>query len=242
MPGFRHVIVYAMMPAVTGLLACGSSDERVVVFAAASLTDAFEQIEADFEAANPDVDVVISYGGSSSLVTQLGDGAPADVLATANPEQMRRAIDGRSLSTEPVVFARNSMVIAVESDNPMGIDSLSALTGGPIVVLAAPEVPAGAYAAQVLECAGVDIAVASFEPSVRSVATKIGLGEADAGLVYRTDIDERLTAVEVDAGCDVSAEYPIVALVDDPSAALFVEFVLGPDGTRALTETGFERP
>ncbi len=225
-----------------GSAACGSGGDQVVVFAASSLTDAFDRIEADFEAANPDVDVVISYGGSSSLVAQLLDGAPVAVLATANPEQMDRAIADRSPPAAPEVFARNSMVIAVEQGNPLGIDGLAALVGGPVVVLAAPEVPAGAYAEQVLVCAGIDLDAASFEPSVRSVATKVALGEADAGLVYRTDIDERIEAVEFGTACDVSAEYPIVVLTDDPEAERFVEFVLGPDGAAALAAAGFERP
>ena len=134
------------------------------------------------------------------------------------------------------------MVIVVESGNPLGIDGLPALMDGPVVVLAAPEVPAGAYATQVLHCANVRVEVASFEPSVRSVATKVALGEADAGLVYRTDIDERVDAVEFDEACNVSADYPIVALSDDTRAAQFVQFVLGPDGSAALTEAGFAGP
>jgi len=225
-----------------GGAACGSADEPVIVFAASSLTDAFDRIEADFEAANPGVDVVVSYGGSSSLVAQLDDGAPVDVLATANPEQMERAVSSRSVTVTPEVFARNSMVIAVEPGNPLGIEGLSDLADGPVVVLAAPEVPAGAYARDVLACAGVAVEPASFEPSVRSVATKVALGEADAGLVYRTDIDDRTAAVELGPSCNVSAEFPIVALTGDAGAERFVDFVTGPEGGRALVDVGFERP
>lgn len=225
-----------------GGLACGSGDETVIVFAASSLTDAFDRIESDFEAANPGIDVVVSFGGSSSLVAQIADGAPADVLATANREQMERAIADRSVIAAPEVFARNSLVIAVEPGNPLGVVGLSDLADAPVVVLAAPEVPAGAYAQDVLECAGVVVEPASFEPSVRSVATKVALGEADAGLVYRTDIDGRMAAVELDSSCDVSAEYPIVALTDDSDGARFVDFVTGPDGLAVLSDVGFERP
>jgi molybdate transport system substrate-binding protein len=221
---------------------CGSTDDRLVVFAASSLTDVFDEIEVDFEAAHPGVDVVTSYGGSSSLVAQLEGGAPADVLATANPEQMSLAVRELAIGDEPVVFARNELVIAVESGNPLGVRSIDDLAGVPIVVLAAPEVPAGAYARQVLDCAGVVVEPASLETSVRSVATKVSLGEADAGLVYRTDIDDRLTAVEIGAECNVSAEYPIVALDDGAIASEFVEFVLGPVGVEVLERAGFERP
>jgi molybdate transport system substrate-binding protein len=225
-----------------GGAACGTADETVIVFAASSLTDAFDRIESDFEAANPGIDVVVSFGGSSSLVAQIADGAPADVLATANAEQMERAIANRSVVAAPEVFARTSLVIAVEPENPLGIAGLSDLADGPVVVLAAPEVPAGAYAQDVLDCAGVVVEPASFEPSVRSVATKVALGEADAGLVYRTDIDGRTVAVDLDPSCNVSAEYPIVAMTDDPGGARFVDFVAGPDGLAALSDVGFERP
>jgi molybdate transport system substrate-binding protein len=232
----------AALSASVGVAGCGGSDERLVVYAASSLTDAFEQIESEFEAEHVDVDVVISFGGSSSLAAQLVDGAPGQVFATANPEQMQRVVDDQADAPKPVVFAENSMVVAVEAGNPSGIDGVAALADGPVVVLAAPEVPAGDYAARVLDCAGVEVEVASFEPSVRSVATKIALGEADAGIVYRTDIDDRLDAVEIDPACNERAEYPIVPLTDDPHAERFVEFVLGERGRAALVAAGFEVP
>ena len=223
-------------------VACGSSDDQLVIYAASSLADAFDRIEAEYEAANEGVDVVLSYGGSSSLAAQLVDGAPAEVFATANTEQMERVVRDRPVPEAPSVFALNSMVIAVESGNPLGIGDLAGLGDGPVVVLAAPEVPAGTYAQQVLDCAGVDVVAASFEPSVRSVATKIALGEADAGLVYRTDIDDRLDAVEIESACNVTARYPIVALTSDPDAERFVDFVLGAEGSAALIDAGFELP
>lgn len=228
--------------AVLGSAGCGSSDEQLVVYAASSLTDAFERIESEFEAEHASVDVVISFGGSSSLAAQLVDGAPGEVFATANPEQMQRVLAELASVPTPVVFAENSMVVAVEAGNPLGVDDVAELADGPVVVLAAPEVPAGEYARRVLECSGADVDVASFEPSVRSVATKIALGEADAGIVYRTDVDDRLDAVEIDPACNVRAEYPIASLTDDGDAARFVEFVLGERGRGALTDAGFEVP
>lgn len=243
MPAHRSAAATAVLAGVVvGGAACGSPDEQVVVFAASSLTDAFDRIESDFEAANPGVDVVISYGGSSSLVAQLGDGAPVDVLATADREQMDRATAGRPRPVSSEVFARNSMVVAVEAGNPLGIRGIEDIAAGPVVVLASPEVPAGAYAIDVLSCEDVAVEPASLEPSVRSVATKIALGEADAGLVYRTDIDDRLDVVDIDPDCNVSAEYPIAVLTDAPAAERFVEFVTGSGGASVLIELGFDRP
>ena len=220
---------------------CGGNDDRVVVFAASSLTDVFERLEVEFEEANPDVDVVVSAGGSSSLVAQLADGAPVDVLVTADLNTMARALASVSMAGGPVVLAHNELVIAVERGNPLGIRSLDDLADV-VVVLAAPDVPAGAYSRSVLACAGVDLEPASLEQSVRSVASKVALGEADAGLVYRTDVSDDLEAVEVLDVCQVRAEYLIVLVADSPDARRFLEFATGRDGNVALTDAGFELP
>ena len=231
----------ASLLAVTLTTACSSGgDERVVVLAASSLTDVFDVIEIDYEAAHSGVDVVMSYGGSSALVAQLADGAPADVLATADTETMQR-VPTATLSGEPIVFARNSMVIAVERGNPFGVDSVADLSDLPVVVLADAEVPAGAYARRVLTCAGVDLEVASYEQNVRAAAAKVALGEADASIVYRTDIGDRLEAVEVEPACNVLADYPIVAVSDRQEAQQFVDFVLA-DAAGILVDAGFEVP
>jgi len=223
-------------------LGCGGSDDRIVVFAASSLSDVVERLEIEFEATHRGVDVVVNTAGSSSLVAQLADGAPVDVLATADLETMAAAQRGGSFVGEPVVFARNDLVIAVERGNPLGVERLSDLAGDLVVVLAAPDVPAGEYARLVLACAGVEIDPASFEQSVRAVAAKVTLGEADAGLVYRTDITDDLEPIDVPTDCQVDVVYPIATVSDDPVAAEFVEFVLGPAGTAALAEAGFGRP
>ena len=234
----RIALLVGVVPAV---VSCGGGDERVVVFAASSLTDVFERLEAEFESTNPDVDIVVNAAGSSSLVAQLIDGAPADILVTADVDTMERAVASTSMAGDPVVLARNGLVIAVERGNPLAIDSLDDLSHV-VVVLAAPEVPAGAYARTVLECAGVDIEPASLEQSVRSVAAKVALGEADAGLVYRTDISDTLEAVDVPVECQIRADYPIVGVTDAPTARRFLEFVTGPAGAGALTDAGFELP
>ncbi len=232
------VVAIALALAVT---ACGSSDDRLVVFAASSLTDVFERLESDFEAEHPAIDVVVNAAGSSSLVAQLAEGAPVDVLVTADTDTMSDAVAATPTIGEPVTLVRNGLVIAVERDNPLGIGSLGDLADV-VVVLAAPQVPAGAYSRSILACAGVAVDPVSLEQSVRSVASKVALGEADAGLVYRTDISDDLDAVEIPAECQVAAEYPIVLLDDTPAARQFLAFVTGADGARVLADEGFELP
>lgn len=224
--------------------ACGGEDDRLVVLAASSLAEAFDVIEAEFEAAHDGVDVVIGFDGSSRLAAQIEQGAPVDVFASADGATMARVRD--RAAEEPVVFARNVVVIAVEAGNPLGIDDLADLADRDLtVVLAAPEVPAGAYSRRALELAGVEVLPDSYEQSVRAVASKVAIGEADAGLVYRTDVAanaDRLDAVAIDDDALVRADYPIAAMSDDPLARAFVELVLGAAGQRVLTEHGFESP
>lgn len=238
--------------------ACGGSDDgRVVVFAASSLTEVFESIEEQYEDRFPGVDVVINTAGSTSLVAQLADGAPADVLATADGRTMQLGLEagvdvadsGRSTEVfpEPVVFARNQLVIAVESGNPLAITGVADLVAGDgdddvVVVLAAPEVPAGAYAAEVLACSGVEVEAASLEQNVRAAAAKVVLGEADAALVYATDVTDDLEAVALDPSCAVDVAYPIVALSEADAAQAFVDFVTGPEGAAILAAEGFSAP
>lgn len=231
------VVVGALVMAAS----CGGGEKRVVVFAASSLTDVFERLEAEYEAGHPDVDVVVNFGGSSTLVAQLGEGAPVDVLATADAETMSRAVSTAPTAGDPVLLARNEIVIAVERGNPLDIESLEHLVDA-VVVIAAPDVPAGAYAQSVLACAGVVVEPASLEQNVRSVAAKVALGEADAGLVYRTDVLDVLDVVEVPASCQVSADYPIVLVSDSGDARRFFAFATGPHGVAALSDAGFELP
>jgi molybdate transport system substrate-binding protein len=238
----RRVVVGTSIATVAtaAMVACGSSDERVVVFAASSLTDVFGRIEADYEQSHPRVDVVVNFGGSSSLVAQLGEGAPVDVLATADLPTMERA--SWAITADSIVFARTDLVIAVERGNPLDIRGLESLPDAALVVLAAPGVPAGAYSQQILACAGVDLKPVSLEQNVRSVAAKVSLGEADAGLVYRTDIGDDLAAVEVPSGCEVTAEYAIAPVSDEAVALDFIAYVTGPEGAAALADAGFESP
>ena len=235
------VVTAVVVGLATGLAACGRGDARVVVFAASSLTDVFERLESEFEESHPDVDIVMNFAASSTLVAQLGEGAPVDILATADVDTMTKAVSTSPRVGEPSVLARNEIVIAVERGNPLDIRSVDDLVDA-VVVLAAPEVPAGAYARSVLACAGVDLDPASLEQNVRSVAAKVALGEADAGLVYRTDVSDRLDVVEVPAACQVSAEYQVLLVADTEDARRFLAFATGPQGAAALSDAGFALP
>jgi molybdate transport system substrate-binding protein len=225
--------------------ACGAgSDRTITVFAASSLTDAFEKIELDFEASNPDTDVVVSFGGSSSLVAQLREGAPAHVLAVADAESMRSALANGSIDGDAVAFATNSLAIAVAPGNPSRVRELADLEAAELfVVLAAPEVPAGRYANELLSLADVQVRPVSYEQSVRSVLTKVVLGEADAGLVYRTDAAGRTDVELIELDANVIAGYEIAAtLSSDAGAQKFIDFVRSSPGQAILADLGFGPP
>lgn len=233
---------------------CSNDDTTLTVFAAASLTDALDDIIAEHVGAGGSP-VRVSYAGSSTLAAQIIDGAPADVFISANPAQMAAvttAVDGHAT---PVVIARNSLVIAVERGNPLGIAGLADLERpGLLISVAAPEVPAGDYAQRALDAAGVVITPTTFETDVRAVVTRVALGEVDAGIVYASDIAGRdttdadtaaVTAVPLgnpDAEL-VTAEYPAVALDASNAAAVnFVTFLHDPVAIAALTARGFGPP
>lgn len=230
--------------------AAGGLEGDLTVFAAASLTDAFEAIGEAFGEANPDVDVTFSFASSSDLVGQIIEGAPADVFASADQNNMTKLIDAESNGGDPQTFATNSLAIIVEAGNPQGITGVEDLAENPdlIVVSCDPEVPIGAYSQEVFVNAGVEVEVDSFEENVRAVSEKVQLGEADAGLVYATDVTaagDAAEGVEIPADINVVAEYPIATTAEagDPElAAAFIDFVLADDGQAVLGEFGFGAP
>lgn len=230
-----------------GVAACGSSsgDEATTlhVLAASSLNEAFTQLGADFEQDHPGVKLVFDFAGSQDLVAQIGQGAPAAVLATADTATMGKL---SSRTSTPSVFATNVLAIAVAPGNPLGITGLASLADADLkVVLAAPEVPAGRYAEQVLARAGVTVQPVSFEESARGVVTKIALGEADAGIVYASDVEASggdIGGVDIPADQNVRAAYPIATLDDSGStfvADQFVKYVLSEAGQQTLRSFGF---
>ena len=229
----------------------------MTVFAAASLTDAFTAMADDIAAANPEVEFTFNFAGSQSLVTQIAEGgAQADVLALASPEQMAAAAEEGIPVSSASIFALNSLVVVVPSDNPAGIASIADLGGDDIrLVLANPDVPAGSYARQALcniaSSGAADNAdylsevadnVVSQEENVRAVQTKVELGEADAGIVYVTDAitsGDAVRTIAIPAEQNVIASYPITVLSDDPLATAFIAYVLSPDGQATLASFGF---
>ena len=236
------------------LAGCGGSgqgtsaeEDTVTVFAAASLTEVFEELAGRFEEANPGTTVRLSLGPSSGLARQVLEGAPADVFASASPRHTEAVVEaGRAAG--PRVFARNVAQIAVPPDDPAGVRSVADLARpGVKVAVCAPEVPCGRLAQDVFAAAGVEVAPTTVETDVRAVLTKVALGEVDAGLVYATDVraaGDRVRGVDVPTGEGPSTEYPVVLVGDAPSAAAraFVDLVLSPTGREVLGAAGFLPP
>lgn len=230
----------------------GSSTEvsgDITVSAAASLTDAFGAIGDDFTAANPDASVEFNFGSSSTLATQIVEGAPADVFASASTTAMDTVVDGGLNGGDPVVFARNKLEIAVEPGNPLGVESLEDLANPDLtVVLCDPSVPCGQYADQALEQAGIEVTPASREVDVRATLSKVELGEADAAIVYQSDVvaaDGSVDGVEIPDDENVIATYPIVVVADSGNEAVaqaFVDAVTSDGGQATLEEYGFLKP
>lgn len=237
------------------LAACAPAQQgEVVVFAASSLTDAFNEIATEFAADHPGVTVLPNFASSSDLATQLAEGAPADVFASANNTQMTVAADAGRIATEPVTFLTNRLAIIVPADNPAGIESPADLANqGVSLILAAPGVPVRDYSDQSIALLGdadyqaaVYANLVSEEPNVRQVASKIALGEADAGIVYTSDVTpdiaDQVLIIEIPVEQNVLASYPIAVVEGAPSGSLaqqFVDFVLGAEGQAILAKWGF---
>lgn len=215
------------------------------IFAAASLQAAFDELATRFEQRHPSLDVQpITYDGSATLVTQLIEGAPVDVFASADENNMQKVVDA-GLATGAELFATNTLVLIVPSGNAGGVVGIDDLADpGLAVVLCTAEVPCGAASATLLSNAGVTASVDSYEQNVTAVLTKVAVGEADAGLVYVTDAatTAAVETVEVDGAEDVVNRYPIVALRDaanPEAAAAFVAFAAGEEGREVLETFGF---
>jgi len=225
--------------------ASGGGERTLTAFAASSLTEVFATVELEFEADHPDVDVVVNLAGSSTLATQLLAGAEADVFASADTIQMDRVTEELVPIVGPQVMATNSLVLVVEEGNPAQIGGVEDLARDDlVVVLGAPEVPVGRYASELLEEAGVEAVEASYEANVRTVLSKVELGEADAGIVYRSDVGSAdVDAIEIARQLNVTATYPIAAFdAGEPDlAASFVDFVMSAEGESILAEAGFTR-
>jgi molybdate transport system substrate-binding protein len=224
----------------------GDGGASVTVLAASSLQDVFGDVAGAFEHDHPGVDVHLSFEGSSRLVAQITVGAPADVFASADAANMARVVDAGLVEGTPVVIATNRLAIAVAPGNPLGISSLADVAGRRLA-LCAPEVPCGRYTAQAFAAAGLDVPAASTEGSVRAALTKVVLGEADAAVVYATDITatDGVEGVDLPAAQAIRATYPAAALTGAAprgAAADFVAFLTSAPAQAILTDAGFGLP
>ena len=226
-----------------------SGSKILTVYAAASLTSSFEEIGKQFEADHAGVKVRFSFGGSSDLVAQLQQGAPADVFASADTDNMEKATADDLVEDDPVDFATNTLEIAVPPDNPAGVASLEDLAKpGTQVVVCATEVPCGAATQKVEKASGVEIRPMSEEQSVTDVLNKVTTGEADAGLVYVTDVQaagDKVKGITFPESSAAVNTYPIGALAGSENNELarqFVDLVTGDTGQQILADAGFAKP
>ncbi len=238
-----------------GSTACKRTPDshELTVFAAASLRESFEDLAKTFEARTPGVKVKLNLAGSQELRTQIENGARADVFASADQKHMAALVKA-NLVAAPHVFARNTPVIIVPKGNPSKVGSFDQLTAAQKIVIGVPEVPIGNYTVQILDKAGAEFKqkvlanVASRELNVRQVLAKVSLGEADAGIVYRTDAmaaKDKIEIIEIPAAVNVVAEYPVAVLAKAPEAAAaqaFVDLLVSADGQKRLGAAGFVAP
>lgn len=246
------VMAASMMAACSGTSACyqascgaAPAQTTLTVFAAASLQPAFDKIGARLQTTQ-NVVTTFSYAGTQSLTTQITQGAPADVFASADNAHMTTVQTAGLLAEDPRIFAHNRLEIAVAKGNPKAIRSLADLARpGLVVVLADPSVPAGKYAQQALAKANVTVHPASLELQVTGVLSKVALGEADAGIVYVSDLvtTGKVDGVTIPDAQNITADYPVgilKATKNVPGAKAFVGLLLSGDGQAILKAAGFE--
>lgn len=219
---------------------------NLTVFAAASLQPAFDLIAGKVKS-QYEITTTFNYAGTQTLTSQLTQGAQADVFASADVAHMTTAQNAGLIAGSSQVFVHNRLEIAVEKSNPKGIHSLADLARpGLTIVLADPSVPAGKYAQQALAKAGVTVHPASLEPQVTGVLSKVAFGEADAGIVYVSDIvtSGKVSGIAIPDSQNVIADYPIAMLSgaqNKTGADAFVKYVLSSQGQAILVGAGFER-
>lgn len=250
---FCAVVATALMGGCTsaekGTTPSGAEGGSITVFAAASLKTVFTDIGEQFETDNPGSTVEFSFAGSSDLVTQLTQGADADVFASADTRNMDKAVTAGLVEGSPVNFANNVLTIAVAPGNPKGIKTFADLAKpGTSVVVCAPPVPCGGATKMVEKATGVTLSPVSEETSVTDVLGKVTSGQADAGLVYVTDAagaGDKVTSVAFPEAAEAVNTYPIAVLKDSEHAGparRFVDLVTGEAGQKALAKAGFAKP
>lgn len=226
----------------------GGEAGTVHVFAAASLTDVLTALATEFEAAHPDVTVVVSYAGSATLAAQINQGAPADVFIAADPETMATVVEAGNAADTPHVLVRNELVIAVPAGNPRRVRALADLTEPEVkVAVCAEQVPCGAAAADALAAAGVTLTPVTLEQDVRGALSKVTLGEVDAALVYRTDAaaTAEVDGIEFPESAAAVNEYPAVVLAGAGNAAAgraFIDHLRSDEAMASFRAAGFLPP
>ncbi len=256
----KHVLVAL---AALGMAACGGSPSTastptpspdaaagtINVFAATSLTASFKAEGTAFQARHPNANLVFNFAGSALLVTSINNGAPADVFASADLPNMQKVVAAGNTISQPVSFASNKLQILVPAGNPKGIKGLADLASpGTVVVLCAPAVPCGNYANQALAKAGVKVTPRSQEQDVNAVVTKVSTGEADAGIVYVTDVKAagtKVQGVDIPDDQNVIAAYPIATVKggsNSKGGQAFIDFLLSAAGQAILASYGFAQP
>lgn len=234
-------------PTDDGAVTGSDLDGSMTVFAAASLTDVFGELGQTFEVANPAASVEFNFASSSSLREQILNGAPADVFASANESNLDEVVDAGEATGQQMIFAHNQLQIAVSPGNPAGVTGLADFGDADLLIgLCDEEVPCGEFAREALANAGVDPSIDTNEPDVRSLLTKIEVGELDAGIVYRSDVlasGGGVEGIDIPADQNVTASYPIVVLAaadDSDLAQAFVNAVLSQQGREILASYGFD--
>ena len=253
----RAALVTVVVPLIA-LAGCGGADDakdasgisgKVVVLAASSLTETFTELGEAFEAQHPGSRVTFSFAASSELATQIEQGAPADVFASASPTTMALVSDSGDTADEPVTLVRNTLEIAVPAGNPAGVTGLADFAKkGLVIALCAPEVPCGAAADKVFAAAKLAPKPDTLEADVKATLSKVTLGEVDAALVYKTDVlaaGDKIEGIDFPEAADAVNDYPIAVLADAPNpraAQAFVDLVQSAAGRKVLAEAGFQLP
>jgi len=246
----RRLASLVMVPIFGMIFAgCARADDTTTslrIAATSSLTEVFNDVGEQFMQANPDITIAFNFASSSDLALQISQGLPADVFASADVKNMAKVTDAGLLHRKPVAFATNSLEIVVEKGNPLFIDSLAQLADPSLLFVTCPiEVPIGGYTAEVLRNAGVTVTPASLEENVKGILTKVALGEADAGIVYRTDIlaaGNSVTGVPIADNVNVTTKYLVGALRDSQNqdaSQRFIIFLSSEQGQKIFSQFGF---
>lgn len=249
----RHTFIFALTPLIFAT-ACSSASESqkqttLEVYAASSLATPFADAGIAFEKEHPHVKVKFNLGASSDLARFVQEGAPADVFASADSKNMDKVESKDLLDSKSVIFATNYLEIIVEKGNPLKITSLQDLAQPDLIfVTTDPEVPIGKYTEEVLKKAGVTVTPDSLESNVKGIMLKVASGEADAGIVYHSEVvasDGQVEGVEIPSEFNIVAEYPIGIVKNSPNkkdAQDFIDFLLSPEGQALLIKYGFKTP